>query len=101
MSLSTEYSKYGIDFQANVPGFVTTKLAKIRKSSITTPTPNTYASVSVARMGTATTGSPYYVHQFIIFVMEQLPTWVAAKVVMDMHLGIRKKAMKKKAEKKD
>ena len=42
-----------------MPAYVTTKLAKIRKSSVMVPDPDTYASVSVARLGAQATGTPY------------------------------------------
>lgn len=98
-SLAGEYEAKGIMFQAQVPLFVTTKLAKIRKPSLTTPTPKNFAKASVAAMGYERLVSPYWCHALILWVLALLPSVAVDKIMMGMHLGLRKRGMKKEAEK--
>ena len=45
------HHRQGISVQCQVPYFVTTKLAKIRHSSLTVPTPQGYAKAAVKCIG--------------------------------------------------
>ena len=76
---------------------MTTKLAKIKKSSLTVPTAKTFAKSSVAHIGYELQVSPYWAHQLQLFVMSLLPGAVLDSVVMSMHQGIRKAGQKKEA----
>jgi hypothetical protein len=44
--------------------------------------------------------SPYWGHALQIFILNLLPDFLHGKIIMDMHLGVRKAAMKKEAENK-
>jgi len=94
-SMNLEYASQGVHFQVQSPLFVTTKLAKIRKSSLTVPTPQAFAKASVAHFGYETQVSPFWAHALQLFVMSSLPTLVLNKVVMDMHMDIRRRGRKK------
>jgi len=98
-SLASEYAGKGVHFQVQVPLFVTTKLAKIRNPSITTPTPEGYARSAVAAIGYESMVSPYWAHALLIWVMNLLPTFVTDKVLMGMHLPLRSRGMKKDQQK--
>jgi 17beta-estradiol 17-dehydrogenase / very-long-chain 3-oxoacyl-CoA reductase len=50
-SMHEEYKSKGIHFQVQSPLFVSTKLAKIRKASLTVPSPKAFAVSSVAHIG--------------------------------------------------
>jgi len=56
--LKAELTAYNIHVQVQAPLFVATKLAKIRKTSLTVPSPSAYARKAVARIGFEDTVSP-------------------------------------------
>ena len=98
-SLAAEYAGKGIFFQCQSPLWVTTKLAKIRRSSLTVPTPKTYAKAAVATIGHDQDSVAYWVHDVMagamIFLNKSLPGTYAGGV-LNMHLGIRKRGLRKK-----
>jgi 17beta-estradiol 17-dehydrogenase / very-long-chain 3-oxoacyl-CoA reductase len=105
LALHAEYSSKGISVQCQIPFYVATKLAKMRKA-FTVPTPNAFAKLGVKFIGhDDPVVSPFWVHAVMGYVMDRLPTAVVTKVIMGMHMGIRKRGLKKDAkaaaEKKD
>lgn len=84
--------------QCQIPLFVATKLAKIKKTSIFTPSPSTYAKSAVAAIGFETVVSPYWSHALQIWALTTLPEFVVARIVFSMHKGIRAAGMKKEAK---
>merc|ERR1719463_448244 len=48
--LRAELAAYNIDVQVQVPLYVTTKLAKIRKTSLTVPSPAAYARCAASHI---------------------------------------------------
>jgi len=98
-SLAAEYESKGVHFQSQVPLFVTTKLAKIRHPSLTTPTPKGFAKASVASMGYERLVSPYWCHALILWVLSLLPSIAIDKIMMGTHLPLRKRGLKKEADK--
>eukprot|EP00633_Aureoumbra_lagunensis_P001113 CAMPEP_0197289038 /NCGR_PEP_ID=MMETSP0890-20130614/6241_1 /TAXON_ID=44058 ORGANISM="Aureoumbra lagunensis, Strain CCMP1510" /NCGR_SAMPLE_ID=MMETSP0890 /ASSEMBLY_ACC=CAM_ASM_000533 /LENGTH=265 /DNA_ID=CAMNT_0042760183 /DNA_START=121 /DNA_END=918 /DNA_ORIENTATION=+ len=99
-SLAAELKpKFGIDVQVQTPLFVTTKLAKIKRSSITVPTPSTYAKAASRAIGYDVAISPYWSHALQLWLMDALPTTLAIAIVSNMHHAIRKKGLKKEAAK--
>ena len=59
-SLDLEYRGSGISVQNQAPGFVATKLSKIRKPTIDAPTPDVWAKAAVRHVGYESTSSPYW-----------------------------------------
>ena len=100
-SMNTEYKSKGVHFQCQSPLFVTTKLAKIRRADVTTPTPKTYAKSAVAHIGYETLVSPYWCHALMLAAARYMPDAVRDNGIMNMHLKIRKKGLKKEAAKKE
>lgn len=100
-SLHAELKGKGIHVQVQSPLFVATKLAKIRRSSLTVPTPKRFARSAVAHIGYETRVSPFWSHALQLTVMRNAPSWILEQVVMSMHQGIRARGMKKLASKKD
>ena len=76
---------------------VATKLAKIKKPSLFVPTPSAYAAAAVKAIGFETVISPYWSHAIQVYLLTNLPEWIVSKLVLNMHLGIRKAGMKKEA----
>lgn len=94
-SLDAELKSKGIRVQAQCPAFVTTKLSKIRRSSLTVPRPKDYVRYAVAAIGYESLGSPFWAHKFMIWAMSFVPSGTLEKKILDMHLNIRKRALKK------
>jgi 17beta-estradiol 17-dehydrogenase / very-long-chain 3-oxoacyl-CoA reductase len=99
-ALNAEYARYNIQVQCQVALFVTTKLAKIKKSSFFVPSPADYARSAVRAIGYESVTSPYWTHALQLWVMAMLPEDVVTRITHNMHLDIRKKGMKKESEKK-
>jgi len=85
----------GLTFSSQIPMFVVSNMSKIRRSSLTVPTADSYAKASVAAMGYSGTISPYWSHAITVGILNQLPWWLTSGVIMNMHKGIRKKAIRK------
>ena len=96
-----EYESKGISFQCQVPMYVTTKLAKLKRTTIWTCSEKAYAVAAVKAIGYEALISPYWSHAIQIWFSQVLPDWIIAKyVILPMHLSIRKAGLKKAAEKK-
>lgn len=93
--LNLELKGKGVHVQCQVPLFVATKLAKIRKSSLFVPSPAGYARAAVAAIGYGCVVTPYWAHKLQMYLMHSLPEFITNKVVFDMHLDLRKRAQKK------
>lgn len=101
-SLQAELAACRGDFsvQCMVPFFVTTKLAKIKRSSLFTPTPERFARSAVANIGYETLSCPYPPHQLQLWLLkEALPSFLTRYVVQITHADLRKRALRKKARK--
>lgn len=96
IGLNEEYKSKGVHVQVQTPLYVTTKLAKIRKASLTTPTPAGYAASAVRCIGYEADISPYWAHYVMMGVAKALPQGLVAGWINSMHHGIRKKALAKK-----
>jgi len=107
---------------------VVSKLSKIRKASLGTPTPDAYAASALAKIGKgallpvllcyshhfflllfvcfclvlgyAASVVPFWAHAAQHWVLTSLPTFIVSKIVLSHHLGIYKRAIKKNEEKK-
>lgn len=99
-ALNAEYASKGIHVQCQVPLFVATKLAKIKKASLTVASPEGYAKAAIRAIGYETVVSPYWSHALQLWCVMNFPEWLMTKVVMSMHMGIRSKGMKKENEAK-
>ncbi|MES1912047.1 MAG: hypothetical protein MHM6MM_004389 [Cercozoa sp. M6MM] len=98
-SLDAECRRFGVRVQVQYPLFVTTKLAKIRHSSLMVPTPETFAKCAAKHIGHDSSVSPYWAHALQLYIMESLPSFLMNKLATGKHLAIRKKGMKKRAAK--
>jgi len=96
-SLDAEYKGRGVRVQCQVPFYVATKLAKLRKS-LTVPTAKEYVWMSMRWLGHGGVVQPFWLHAFQGWVMKVLPEFIVDKAVMSMHAGIRKRGLKKDAK---
>jgi len=95
LGLHYEYKKRGVDIQVQNPLYVTSKLSKIRRASLTTPDPTTYAKAAIKQIGYEPQISPYWVHALILWVGSWLPQRILARGIGGMHKGILARALKK------
>merc|ERR1711916_327552 len=98
-ALNVEYAQYGVHVQCQIPFFVTTKLAKIRKSNLFIPTPASFARASITKIGYEASIVPYWSHAIQAYVFSWFPIFFANSKLMGDHLSLRKRALKRKAEK--
>jgi len=97
-AMDVEYSPKGVRFQCQIPLFVATKLAKIRHTSLTVPSPAGYARAAVRAIGYETVTSPFLMHALQLWAVRALPDWLQRIVMRQMHLPIRAAGMKKRAK---
>merc|ERR1719223_1107169 len=95
--LKAELADFNIDVQVQAPLYVATKMAKIRKASLTVPSPAAYAKSAVAHIGYEDSVSPYWSHALQLWTQRQAPEWASISAIRSMHLGIRKAGLKKEA----
>lgn len=98
-ALNVELADKGIHVQCQVPLFVATKLAKIKKASLFVASPDGYAKAAIKAIGYESVISPFWSHALQMWVLTNFPEWLVASQVKGMHLSIRKKGIAK--ERKD
>jgi 17beta-estradiol 17-dehydrogenase / very-long-chain 3-oxoacyl-CoA reductase len=97
-ALNYELREKGVHVQCQVPMFVATKLAKLKKTSTFVASPEAYAKAAVASIGYEVLVSPYWSHALQIWVLTSLPEFLIAWIVRDyIHKPIMKAGMKKEA----
>mmetsp|Transcript_46836 Transcript_46836/g.69656 ORF Transcript_46836/g.69656 Transcript_46836/m.69656 type:complete len:323 (-) Transcript_46836:137-1105(-) len=98
-ALNAEYKSKGVTCQCQIPFYVATKLAKMRKAMMV-PTPKEYVALGLKWVGYPdAVVSPFALHALQGWVLDQLPDWIVTKIIMDMHLATRKRGKKKDAKK--
>ena len=98
-ALNVELADFNVHVQVQTPLFVSTKLAKIKNSTLLIPSPKTYASYAVACIGYEADISPYWAHALQLYIVSFIPSWVLeAWLIKLSHYGIRKAGMKKDAK---
>ena len=96
-AINAEYKAKGITCQCQIPFYVATKLAKMRKS-LMVPTPEAYVANAMKWIGYPdAVASPFLLHAIQGWVLDILPDFVVSKIIMDMHLATRKRGQKKDA----
>lgn len=101
LALNAEYGGKGIQVQCQIPFYVATKLAKMRRS-FTVPSADEFATMGLKFIGQAdAVVSPFWVHGMMGCLLDHLPTPVVSKIMMSTHLAIRKKGLKKDAAKRE
>lgn len=98
-ALNAEYKSKGITCQCQIPFYVATKLAKMRKA-LMVPTPAEYVSAATKWIGYSdAVVSPIFPHALQGYILDHLPESIVTSLVMGQHLAIRKKGLKKDAKK--
>ncbi|XP_011200561.2 very-long-chain 3-oxoacyl-CoA reductase-B [Bactrocera dorsalis] len=101
--LQTEYRDSGITVQCIKPGFVATKMSKIR-ASLSCPTPDTYVASALNMLGYTTTTPGYLPHNFLQISCDFMRYLTCEPFVSSLFLNyllkIRKNALKRLNQKK-
>lgn len=98
-ALNAEYKSKGVTCQCQIPFYVATKLAKMRKS-LMVPTPKDYVKLGMKWIGYPdAVASPFFLHAIQGWALDQLPDFVVSAIIMNMHLATRKRGIKKDARK--
>lgn len=72
VDLSDEYSKHNIVIQCVSPGFVATKMSKIRRSTWMAPTPETFVRKALRTIGVHRQTTGYVPHALLVGVVQTL-----------------------------
>jgi len=97
--LCDEYKNFGIVVQSVAPGYVVSKLSKIRKPTLIAPSPDIFVKSALSTLGIESRTTGFWLHDLMVYVTtEVLPEWLATKITHDSLKGIRKSALKKKAK---
>ncbi|XP_045460657.1 very-long-chain 3-oxoacyl-CoA reductase-like [Harmonia axyridis] len=100
--LASEYRDDGLVVQCVCPGYVATKLSKIKKSTWMAPSPKRFVDSALATVGLSDVTTGYLPHNLLNAVVNGLD-WCSKKlsrwVVLSEMQGVRKRALKKAAGK--
>jgi len=100
-SIHHEVSGKGVTCQTHVPYFVSTKMSKIRKTSLNVPSPEAWVASSLRMLGYGGTSVvPYFPHFLQDYVAMCLPEPIIGWYTMKLHSSIRAAALKKARKKK-
>lgn len=95
-SLAAEYRGRGIDVQVQAPAFVATKMAKIRRASLTVPTPAAWVAAAVRHIGYETVATAYPAHALLMAAARALPEALVVSNWMGSAKAMRARALKKR-----
>ena len=98
-SLHYELRSKGINVECHVPHFVTSRMSRIRRSSIMVPSEKAWAKAAVQNIGRPFAGpliTPYWFHAFCEFVIDSLPNMFIVNFLLSHHHAVRRKWLKKK-----
>ena len=95
--LNSECAKSRVTVSCQVPFYVATKLAKMRKA-LTVPTPDEFAALGMRWIGQGdAVVQPFWLHAVMSWFLTSIPSFVADGQVLGMHASIRKRGLKKQA----
>ncbi|KAL1564257.1 Very-long-chain 3-oxoacyl-CoA reductase 1 [Salvia divinorum] len=99
--LYVEYKKSGIDVQCQVPLYVATKMASIRRSSFFVPSADGYARAALRWIGYEPRCTPYWPHTLLWAVANSLPESAIDAWRLKFCLAIRKRGQLKDSRKNE
>lgn len=97
--LYVEYKNMGIDVQCQVPLYVATKMASIKRSSFFVPSTDGYAKAGIRHIGYEPRCTPYWPHSFLWGIVSCLPESGVDAWRLKFCLGIRKRGQLKDSRK--
>ncbi|KAL8150108.1 hypothetical protein V2J09_019916 [Rumex salicifolius] len=100
-SLYVEYKKMGIDVQCQVPLYVATKMASIKRSSFMVPSSEGYAKAGIEYIGYEPCCTPYWPHSLLWGVARCIPECAIDAWRLGFCMRIRKRGQLKDSRKTD
>lgn len=99
--LYVEYKKSGIDVQCQVPLYVATKMASIKRSSFWVPSADSYARAGLHAIGYEPRCTPYWPHSLLWGLIQLLPESAVDSWRLGFCLRIRKRGQLKDSRKNE
>nr|BAN15748.1 3-ketoacyl-CoA reductase [Dianthus caryophyllus] len=99
--LYVEYKNMGIDVQCQVPLYVATKMASIKRSSFFVPSTEGYAKAGIRHIGYEPRCTPYWPHSLLWGIASCVPESIIDAWRLRFCLAIRKRGQLKDSRKKD
>uniref|UniRef100_A0A803PHC8 Uncharacterized protein n=1 Tax=Cannabis sativa TaxID=3483 RepID=A0A803PHC8_CANSA len=99
--LYVEYRNIGIDVQCQVPLYVATKMASIKRSSFFVPSTDGYARAAMRWIGYEPRCTPYWPHSLLWALANALPECIIDAWRLRFCLAIRKRGQLKDSRKTD
>ncbi|XP_039082713.1 very-long-chain 3-oxoacyl-CoA reductase [Hyaena hyaena] len=93
--LHEEYRSKGIFVQSVLPFYVATKLSKVRKPTLDTPSAETYVKSALQTVGLQSRTTGYLIHSLMGSIISAMPTWLYFKIIMNMGKSTRARYLKK------
>uniref|UniRef100_A0A667HKX8 Very-long-chain 3-oxoacyl-CoA reductase n=1 Tax=Lynx canadensis TaxID=61383 RepID=A0A667HKX8_LYNCA len=93
--LHEEYRSKGIFVQSVLPFFIATKLSKIRKPTLDTPSAETFVKSAIKTVGLQSRTTGYLIHSLMGSIISVMPTWLYFKITMNMGKSTRARYLKK------
>ncbi|KKY24109.1 putative 3-ketoacyl-reductase [Phaeomoniella chlamydospora] len=104
-ALAGEVAQYGVTVHFVHSYLVTSAMSKVRRASALIPSPRSFVQTTLSKIGRtggsqgyAYSGSPWWSHALMLYGAKNLTSLfgrLALKLNYDMHLGIRKAALRK------
>lgn len=94
------FNPFFVYWNFQVPLYVATKMAKIRKASLAVPSPDTYATAGLKWVGYEPRCTPYWVHSIMWWLIQMIPEPIMDSVRLRSCLNIRKRGQAKEARSK-
>lgn len=99
--LYVEYKNMGIDVQCQVPLYVATKMASIKRSSFFVPSTDGYAKAGIRHIGYEPRCTPYWPHSLLWGLASCVPETLVDAWRLRFCLAIRKRGQLKDSRKKE
>ncbi|CAB4070157.1 HSD17B12 [Lepeophtheirus salmonis] len=94
--LEAEYRSKGITIQCVLPGFVASKMSKIRRPNVFAPSPEMFVKSCMKKLGVQSRTNGYWLHEVMSCALDLLPEWMVQKIFFGVLNATRLKALKKK-----
>jgi 17beta-estradiol 17-dehydrogenase / very-long-chain 3-oxoacyl-CoA reductase len=104
-ALAAELASDNVDVQLVLSHLVTTAMSKVRRPSLLIPNARNFVKATLSKIGSGSyqnasnTYTPWWSHAFMLWFIETIPGvfgTITLKVNKDMHIDIRKRALRKK-----
>ncbi|CAH3172430.1 unnamed protein product [Porites lobata] len=97
--LNAEYSSKGVTVQSVLPYYVATKLSRIRKPNVFSPSPTSYVRQALGTVGVESRTVGCWSHALQNWFLSRIPVWLRETVAWNVNSAVRRAALKKLKEK--